>query len=261
MSLPVASAPLLAYALLLTAALGLAVGSFLNVVVWRLPRGESLSHPGSHCPGCEAPVRSRDNVPVVSWVLLRGRCRDCGTGIGARYPLVEAATAALWIAVVAVHWGDALHVALGIALVTLMVPVVFIDLEHLIIPDRLTGPFAVLAVVLGLVFEPSHVPEQLIAGAAAGGFFLVAALAKNGGMGLGDVKLAGVMGLYLGKTVAPAIMIALVVGVVVGMVVIARKGAVEGRKTKIPFGPFLALGAVVCALVGEALMDAYLGTL
>jgi len=244
--------------LLFTLTAGLVIGSFLNVVVWRLPRGESLVAPGSHCPGCAAPVRPYDNVPVVSWLLLKGRCRDCGTGIAARYPLVETATGILWIAVVAAKWGDPAQIALGLALVTLMVPVVLIDLEHRIIPNRLTGPFALLAVALGLALDPGGVPEQLIAGLAAGGFFLLAALAHPKGMGMGDVKLAGVMGLYLGRAVAPAILLGLAAGVLVGMAIIARLGTAAGRKTAVPFGPFLALGAIAAFFVGEPVMDAYL---
>ena len=237
---------------------GLLVGSFLNVVAWRLPRGESLIAPGSHCPGCEAPVKPYDNVPVISWLLLRGRCRGCGERISARYPLVEGVTALLWAAVVAVAWGEPERIALGIALVTLLVPVTLIDLEHKIIPNKLTGPFAVLAIALGVALAPQDVPEQLIAGAAAGGFLFAAALANPRGMGMGDVKLAAVLGLYLGKAVAPAMMVALVAGVLGGLAVMARKGVADGRRTRVPFGPFLALGAVVGFVVGDPLMDAYL---
>ncbi len=242
------------------ALLGLAVGSFLNVVVHRLPLGESLSHPGSRCPACGHEVRARDNIPVLSWLLLRGRCRDCGAPISPRYPLLEAATAVLWVAVVVALWDDAAAIALGIVLVTLMVAVVPIDLEHRLILNKLTYPAAALAVVLGLVLDPGFVPEQLIAGAAAGGFFLIAALAYPQGMGLGDVKLATVMGLYLGRAVAPAIFIALITGVLVGVVVIARLGSERGRKVKVPFGPFLALGSVVAIFAGDALVDSYVDT-
>ncbi len=247
-------------AIVLAAVLGLAVGSFLNVVAWRLPRGESLAHPPSACPACGTAIRPRDNVPVVSWLLLRGRCRACAAPISPRYPLVEATTAVLWVAVVIARWDDAAEIALGIALVTLMVPVVLIDLDHRLIPNKLTGPFAVLAVVIGLVLDLDGVPEQLIAGAAAGGFFLLTALAYPRGMGMGDVKLAGVMGLLLGRAVAPAIFIGLIGGVVVGAVIIARLGAAQGRKTAVPFGPFLAAGAVIAVFVGDALVDAYTST-
>ncbi len=244
-------------ALALAAVTGLAVGSFLNVVVHRLPLGQSLSHPPSHCPRCGHAVRPRDNVPVLSWLLLRGRCRDCAHPISVRYPLLEAVTAALWVAVVAARWDDAASVALGLLLVTLMVAVVPIDLERRLILNKLTYPAAVLAPVLGLLLDRGFVPEQLLAGAAAGGFFLLAALAKPGGMGLGDVKLAAVMGLCLGRAVAPAILIALVSGVLVGGVVILRLGTERGRRVQVPFGPFLALGAVVAIFAGDALLDAY----
>jgi leader peptidase (prepilin peptidase)/N-methyltransferase len=246
-------------ALPFAALVGLAIGSFLNVVAWRLPRGESLSSPPSRCPSCEAPIRPYDNVPVLSWLLLSGRCRGCGVAIAARYPVIEAATAVLYVAVVAAKWGDPAATALGLALVTVLVPVTLIDLEHRIIPNTLTGPFAIVAVALGLALDPGGVPEQLIAGAAAAGFFLAAVLAYPRGMGMGDVKLAGVMGLCLGRAVAPAVFIGLIAGVVVGAVIIARKGAREGRKTAVPFGPFLALGAIVAIFAGDALVDAYLG--
>ncbi len=247
-------------ALVLAAVIGLAVGSFLNVVVHRLPRGESLSHPGSHCPSCGHVVRKRDNLPVVSWLLLRGRCRDCAHPISARYPLVEAVTAGLWVAVVAAKWDDAAAIALGIVLVTLMVAVVPIDLDHRLILNKLTYPAAVVALVIGLALDPGGVPEQLIAAFAAGGFFLLAALAYPAGMGLGDVKLAFVMGLYLGRAVAPAVFAALILGVLVGGVIMARLGRERGRKTQVPFGPFLALGSVLALFAGDELVDSYTDT-
>jgi leader peptidase (prepilin peptidase)/N-methyltransferase len=240
---------------------GLLLGSFLNVVVHRLPRGGSLVTPASHCPGCGVPVRPYDNVPVISWLLLRGRCRDCSEPISARYPVVEAGTGVLWLAVAAVHGDDTPQLVLGLVLVTLLVPMALIDLDHRIIPNTLTGLGAVLAIALGFALDPSGQPERLIAGAGAGLFFLLAALAYPGGMGMGDVKLAGVLGLFLGAAVAPALLVALVVGVAVGGVIIARLGAELGRKTAVPFGPFLALGGVVALLAGEPIIDWYLGTL
>lgn len=235
---------------------GLLVGSFLNVVAWRLPRGESVVRPGSRCPGCGEPVRPYDNVPVLSWLALRGRCRHCGEPIGARYPLIELATGLLWAAVVLAR-DDAGSVALGLILVTALVPIVVIDLEHRLIPNLITGPAAVAALAAGLALDIDYLPEQLIAGVAAGGFFLLAALAYPRGMGMGDVKLAGVMGLCLGRAVAPAVLIALIAGVLVGGVIIARLGARAGRKTAVPFGPFLALGAVVALFAGDAIVDWY----
>jgi leader peptidase (prepilin peptidase)/N-methyltransferase len=244
---------------LCAAAGGLLAGSFLNVVAWRLPRGESLVLPGSHCPGCDHPVRPYDNVPVVSWLVLRGRCRDCAAPISARYPLVEALTAALAAGVVLTN--DGLHdVLLGLMLIALLVPVALIDLDHRIIPNRLTALGALAALAIGLATDPSGVPEQLIAGAAAGGLLLAAALARPGGMGMGDVKLAGMLGLFLGREAAVALLVALLAGTLVGIVVMARKGAAEGRRTAIPFGPFLALGGAVALFAGPAIVDWYLTT-
>jgi leader peptidase (prepilin peptidase)/N-methyltransferase len=247
----------MAVAIIAAALAGLLVGSFLNVVVYRLPRGESLLRPRSRCPGCETAIAPYDNIPVVSWLLLRGRCRHCRAPISARYPLVEAATAVLY-ALVVVAKDDAVGIALGLLLVTALVPITLIDLELRLIPNRITLPAAVAALIAGVVFDLDFVPEQLIAGAAAGGFFLLAALAYPRGMGMGDVKLAGLIGLYLGRAVAPAIFVALIAGVLVGAGIIARKGAQEGRRTAVPFGPFLALGALVGLFAGDSLVDAYL---
>src|SRR5881275_679293 len=135
-------------AIVIAALGGLIVGSFLNVVAYRLPRGESLAHPPSHCPSCDAPVKPYDNIPVLSWLLLRGRCRNCGAAISPRYPLVEATTGLLWAAVVLAHWDDAAAIVLGILLVTFLVPITLIDLEHRLIPNKLTLPAAVLALVV-----------------------------------------------------------------------------------------------------------------
>jgi len=239
---------------------GLLLGSFLNVVVARLPRGLSLLWPSSRCLACATPIRPYDNVPVLSWLLLRGRCRGCAAPIARRYPLVEAGTALLMALVVLVHLGDPVRLGLGAVLVAFLVPMALIDLDHRIIPNRLTAPAALAAVALGLLLDPGGEPERLIAGVAAGGFFLAAALVHPHGMGMGDVKLAGVLGLFLGGAVAPALLVALVAGVVVGGVVVARIGATRGRKVAVPFGPFLALGGVVGALAGDPIVAWYLQT-
>jgi len=147
---------------------------------------------------------------------------------------------------------------LGLLLVTALVPITLIDLELRIIPNIITGPAALAAVVAIAALDTDFLPEALFAGAAAGGFFLIAAILYPRGMGMGDVKLAGMLGLYLGRAVAPAIFIALIAGVVVGAAVIARKGAKEGRKTAVPFGPFLALGGVIGFFAGEDIVNAYL---
>jgi len=239
-----------------TGVMGAVVGSFLNVVAYRLPRHESLLRPRSRCPSCGTPVRPYDNVPILSYLLLRGRCRSCSTAISSRYPLVEALTAALCVGVLLAH-RSAAGIALSLALVLLVIPAALIDLEHRIIPNRLTALGAVLALAIGSALDPAGEPERLIAGASAGGLLLIAALAYPGGMGMGDVKLAAVMGLFLGRAVAPAIMIALLAGVLVGVAVIARKGARQGRKTAVPFGPFLALGAVVAVFAGQDIVSLY----
>jgi leader peptidase (prepilin peptidase)/N-methyltransferase len=236
--------------------LGALFGSFLNVVTFRLPRRESLVKPRSHCTACGAPVRPYDNVPILSWLLLRGHCRDCSAHISARYPLVEAATALLCAGAVLAHSGAA-AIALSVTLVLILVPAALIDLEHRIIPNRLTATGALLALGLGTALDPSGEPGRLIAGAAAGGFLLAAALAYPGGMGMGDVKLAGVMGLFLGAAVAPALLIALLSGVLLGAAIIARKGAAAGRKTAVPFGPFLALGGILAIFLGQPIVDLY----
>jgi leader peptidase (prepilin peptidase)/N-methyltransferase len=236
--------------------IGLIVGSFLNVVAHRLPRGESLLRPGSHCPSCGEPVKPYDNVPVLSWLLLRGRCRACRARISPRYPLVELATGGLYAAVLVAR-DDAIGIALGLILVTALVPIVLIDLDRRLIPNKITGPAALAAIVAGLAADTHFVPEQLISAAAAGGFFLAAALAYPRGMGMGDVKLTALLGLCLGREVAPAVLIALVAGVFVGGIVIARLGAKEGRKTAVPFGPFLAIGGIVSLFAGHAMIHWY----
>jgi leader peptidase (prepilin peptidase)/N-methyltransferase len=241
------------------AVLGAIIGSFLNVVAYRLPRGESLAHPPSRCPSCGVPVKPHDNIPVLSWLLLRGRCRSCGERISWRYPAVEAGTALLCALVVIAEGADR-DAWLGLAFVLFLVPITLIDLDHRLIPNKLTLPGAVVAVVLVLLTRSDALVEHLIAALAAGGFLLVAAIAYPAGMGMGDVKLAAVMGLFLGRAVAPAMFVALVAGSVVGALIIARKGAQEGRKTAIPFGPYLAFGGLAGLFAGDAIVDWYLDT-
>jgi leader peptidase (prepilin peptidase) / N-methyltransferase len=241
----------------LAALFGAVAGSFLNVVAYRLPRRESLVSPGSRCPGCGTAIKPYDNVPVFGWLLLRGRCRDCKQGISARYPAVEALTCALVVAVVLV--AHSVHdIALGIVLVGVLVPVALIDLEYRIIPNKITLPAAIAAIGIGLATRPSGVPEQLIAGAAAGGFLLLFALAYPRGMGMGDVKLVAVLGLFLGRSVAVAILVGVLAGTLVGAAVMARQGVASGRKTAVPFAPFLALGGIVALLAGPEIVHWYL---
>jgi leader peptidase (prepilin peptidase) / N-methyltransferase len=241
-----------------SAALGLIVGSFLNVVAWRLPRRESLVRPRSRCPRCSTAIAPYDNVPVLSWLVLRGRCRHCGAGISSRYPLVELATGALY-ALVVIAKDDALDIALGLLLVTALVPITLIDLDHGIIPNKLTLLGSVLGFALVAVFFTDELVEHVVAAVLAGGFLLIAAVVYPAGMGMGDVKLAFVMGLFLGRAVAPAMFVAFLTGSIVGIAMMARYGA-EARKRTIPFGPWLAFGGVVGLLVGDEIVDWYLGT-
>ena len=243
----------------LAALFGAVFGSFFNVVAYRLPRSESLVTPGSHCPKCGTAIKPYDNIPVIGWLLLRGRCRSCHEQISARYPMVEAITAVLAVAVVLTKHST-YQVVLGLTLVAILVPIALIDLDHRVIPNKLTGPAAIAAVVLGLALDPKAVPEQLIAGAAAAGFLLAFVLAYPRGMGMGDVKLAGVLGLFLGRSVAVAIFVAVITGTLVGALVMARLGVKVGRKTAVPFGPFLALGGVVALLAGPTIVHWYLHT-
>jgi leader peptidase (prepilin peptidase)/N-methyltransferase len=247
----------IAFAAAVAGAFGATIGSFLNVVAYRLPRRESLVRPGSRCPGCGGAVKAYDNVPVLGWLWLRGRCRSCRAPISPRYPLVEALTAALAAAVVLTkHSVDG--IVLGLVLVAVLVPIALIDFDHRIIPNKITLPAAAAAVAIGVALDLEGVPEQLIAGAAAGGFLLAFLLAYPRGMGMGDVKLAVVLGLFLGRSVAVAILAGVLAGTLVGAALMARVGIEQGRKTAVPFGPFLAFGGIVGLLAGPAIMHWYL---
>jgi leader peptidase (prepilin peptidase)/N-methyltransferase len=244
-----------AAAIPLAGILGLLVGSFLNVVVYRLPRGESVVTPRSRCPGCGTPVRSRDNVPVLSWLLLRGRCRDCGEPIAARYPAIEALTGIVFATVAAIL-GAERELVLYLPFAALLIAVAAIDLEHRIVPNRLLAPAAVWAVGGWAVVDAGFLPEALAAGAGAFVFLLLAALAYPAGMGMGDVKLAGVMGLYLGLSIVPALLVAFVAGSAVGIAIVVRDGR-DARKKGVPFAPFLAFGGIVGLLAGSDLISLY----
>jgi leader peptidase (prepilin peptidase)/N-methyltransferase len=238
---------------------GAVIGSFLNVVVYRLPIGQSLVKPRSHCPSCETPVAPRDNVPLLSWLFLKGKCRHCGETISARYPAVELLTALCFIGVVLAQGVSTDLIAL-IPFTAMLIAVTFIDLQHKIIPNRIIVPAAIYGLVTAVAFRTDMLPQLLIAGAGAFMFFLIAALIHPKGMGMGDVKLAGVMGLYLGKLVIPALFIAFIVGTVVGIGLAVKYGA-RSRKVGVPFAPFMALGGLVAMLVGQQLIDFYLDNL
>jgi leader peptidase (prepilin peptidase)/N-methyltransferase len=235
----------------------LAFGSFLNVVASRLPGGGSLVHPASACEQCGEPIRRRDNVPLLSYLLLRGRCRSCRTPIGWRHPSVEAATALLIVSCV-VAFGPTLEAASGIVFVSGLVVITATDIERRVVPNRVVLPAAALVLILRMVDHPSV--EWPVAGFGAATFLLIAALAYPGGMGMGDVKLALLMGFALGRSVPVAMFLGMVAALVPSVVLFARHGA-AARKMKIPFAPFLALGGVIGLFAGVPLLHAYFSIL
>lgn len=238
---------------------GLLIGSFVTVVAHRVPRRESVVGPRSRCPGCGVQIAAYDNVPVFSWLALRGRARCCGEPISARYPLTELALGLLFAATALVLWEEPWELALGLVFVSTLVAVTLTDLELRLIPNRILAVASALGLAIVAVGDPGSLPERLAAAAAAGGLLFAAALAYPKGMGLGDVKLAATMGLFLGRDVAPALLVALLAGSLVGLAIMLREGA-AARKRAIPFGPFLALGGVVGLLAGGELLDLYLDT-
>jgi leader peptidase (prepilin peptidase)/N-methyltransferase len=237
--------------------LGLIAGSFATAVAHRVPRGVSIAAPRSQCPACGVQIAARDNVPVFSWLWLRGRARCCGARISPRYPLTELMVGLLFAAAVLVEWDDPARIAIDFVFVTMLAAITLTDLERRIIPNKILLAGAILCLAIAAPTDPGGLLERAAAAAAAGGLFFLVALAYPKGMGLGDVKLAATMGLFLGRAVAPAILAALLVGSAVGLVLIARHGQ-QARKMAIPFGPFLALGGVVGMIAGEALLDLYL---
>ena len=234
---------------------GLVIGSFLNVVVYRLPRRESLVRPGSHCPRCGHAIRWYHNLPVAGWLILRGHCRDCGERISWRYPLVESLTGGLFVAAFFV-FGLGGRLLLGWAFIAIMIIIVFIDLDHQIIPDKIVLPAAAAGLAASIALRPSGWWEYLVAAAGAAGFLFVIALIWAGGMGFGDVKMALLMGAVLGRSVIVALFLAFFLGGIVGVALIATK--VKSRKDRIPFGPFLAAGSIIALLCGQAILDLYL---
>ena len=239
---------------------GMILGSFATVVAHRVPRGESIVMGRSRCPSCGATIAAYDNVPVLSWLMLRGQCRRCGERISPRYPLTELAMAALFAATVLILGTDDVgELALGLALCAVLVTVTLTDLERRVIPNPVLLIGALVGAGIAAATDPASLPERALAAAGAGGFLFCVALAYPRGMGMGDVKLVAVMGLYLGRAVAPALLVGFAAGALVGLVLIARQGA-SARKRAIPFGPFLALGGIVGLWYGDAIVDWYLDT-
>jgi leader peptidase (prepilin peptidase)/N-methyltransferase len=249
-----------AFGLVVTGVAGLVVGSFLNVLVHRLPLGESVVSPGSRCPGCGAPIAAYDNVPVLSWIFLAGKCRSCKAPISVRYPLLELSNGVLWALVFrfAPSWGD---FAGGAFLCSACLALLAIDAQFFILPDAITLPGIAVGLALSFV-SIRRTPLEALLGAAlgAGGLFLVAFLyekvARQEGMGLGDVKMLGMIGAFLGPSgVVVTILAASVSGTVVGLGLILFRGG--SGKTKLPFGVFLALGAIAAWFFAEPLSARY----
>lgn len=237
---------------------GTVIGSFVNVVIYRLPRGESLVIPRSRCPSCQTPIQPRDNIPILSYLILRRRCRYCQAPIAWRYPVVEGIAgvllAALWMRFAAV--GAWLEFVTTAIFVLMLLAIFFIDLEHQIVPNAISYPG--LAIGLLAAIPQDRFLMALLAAAGAGAVFALIAIASRGGMGGGDVKLAAMMGAFLGwPTIAFALLLAFTLGATVGLLLIATRR--RSRKDPIPFGPALATGAIVALFVGDAAIRWYLG--
>ncbi len=232
----------------------LALGSFLNVVAYRVPARRSLVRPRSACGSCGHEIAARDNIPVLSYLLLRGRCRHCSASISPVYPLVEALTAVLAVACVAV-FGLTAEAALAFGFCAVLVTLSVIDVQHRIVPNRIVLPAAAIVLVAHTAIDPS--PEWVLGALGASGFLFAAALAYPKGLGMGDVKLALLLGAMLGASVAVALFLGFVAALVPAVVLFARHGS-AARKMAVPLVPFLSFGAIVALFFGEQLFDGYL---
>jgi leader peptidase (prepilin peptidase)/N-methyltransferase len=235
---------------------GLALGSFLNVVAARIPRGGSVVRPTSACMSCAAPIAWYDNVPLISYFVLRGRCRACGARIPLRYPAVELVTALL-VAGCVLAFGVSIDAVVAAFFCAVLVAVAAIDLEHRIIPNKIVVPAAAIVLVAQTALDPSL--EWTLAALGSSLFLFLAVLAYPKGMGMGDVKLALLLGAALGRTVPVALMVGMLTALVPAVVLFARHGS-AARKMSIPFGVFLAIGGVVALFWGDTLLDVYLDT-
>lgn len=235
---------------------GAVIGSFLNVVIYRLPRKQSLSTPGSHCPRCDNPVKWYDNIPLISYALLRGQCRKCGQPITMRYPTVELLTAVLWT-MAGVEFGMTWPLLPALLLLSTLVAIFYIDLDTYIIPNVIVLPVAVIGLGANIAISPDRWLEYLAAGLMSATFFFVLAVLKPGGMGMGDVKLVGMLGFFLGTATLAGLFLGFFLGAVTGVALMAA--GIKGRKSRIPFGPFLAVGAVIALFYGTDLLDLWTG--
>jgi leader peptidase (prepilin peptidase)/N-methyltransferase len=247
----------------LAAVLGLAVGSFLNVVIHRVPRKESVVSPRSRCPGCGTELANRDNIPVLSWLLLRGRCRTCGMSISPRYPLVELGTGALF-AVLALRLHDDAALPAFLVLGAALIAISLIDLEHFIVPNRIVYPtlFLMAPLLVGAAIvedDWSSLRGSVLGGLLGFGLLFLIHLVSPRGMGFGDVRLAGLLGAALGWLGLGHVLLGLFLGFLtasaISLTLIGLK--LRSRKDRIPFGPFLALGAVLAVLAGEPILRWY----
>jgi leader peptidase (prepilin peptidase) / N-methyltransferase len=238
--------------------LGAILGSFATALAHRLPRGENWVSERSRCPNCGRTIPARDNVPILSWLLLRGRCRNCGEAISPGYPIAEAGLGLLFALTYAFLGSDPVwELVLGLVLCFVLVTITLTDLDLRIIPDKIVLAGAVAAVAIVAVGDPKSLDSRALAALIAGGVLFLIVLAYPRGMGMGDAKLVAMMGLFLGRAVAPATLIGFAVGALVGVAMIARSGA-AARKQAIPFGPFLALGGVVALWAGDDMVEWYL---
>ena len=240
--------------------LGAVIGSFVTVVAHRVPRKEGFVTGRSRCPSCGHEIGARDNIPLISWLLLRGRCRACGEPISKVYPLTELGLGLLYAGTfLALGDDDAGELVLGLVLCTVLMAITLTDLELRLIPNAIVLAGSIAAVAIVAITDPGELGENAAAAAIAGGILFLIVLAYPRGMGMGDAKLVAMMGLFLGRAVAPAVLIGFLVGALVGVALIARHGA-EARKRAVPFGPFLALGGVIGLWFGDDIVDWYTDT-
>jgi leader peptidase (prepilin peptidase)/N-methyltransferase len=234
--------------------LGLVVGSFLNVVIHRVPRRQSVAWPASHCPHCGEPIRPRDNVPLLSYLLLRGRCRNCKGHISARYPAVEAATGLLFGAAT-YEFGASLSLVAALVFTSTLIALAVIDLEHRLLPNAIVGPAALAGLALSILANPAGWWTYPLFAAAVAVALFGLALVRPGGMGMGDVKMGGMLGAFLGPYAALAVFLGALFGAIAGGLLMAT-GKVD-RRSALPFGSFMALGALVSLFVGPELWTVY----
>lgn len=233
---------------------GLVIGSFLNVAIHRVPRRESVVWPGSRCPACGEEIKPADNVPILSYLLLRGRCRNCKASISARYPAVEALTGVLFAAA-AYEFGTGVALLSALAFICVLVVLAGIDLEHRLLPNAIVAPAAVAGLALSVIQDPARWWIYVASSLVVAGGLLALALAYPGGMGMGDVKMGGMLGAFLGPYAALAIFLGAVFGTATAGVLIAA-GKMD-RRYALPFGVFMSVGAVVTLFVGPDIWGLY----